>query len=199
MNILSSPSPNFNDRPKDQSVDMLVLHYTGMKTGKAALERMCDPAFEVSAHFMVDIDGTIHQLVSEEKRAWHAGVSYWRGNTNINDRSIGIEIVNPGHEWGYEPFPIVQMESVISLCQDILSRHSIEARNIVGHSDIAPSRKMDPGELFDWNWLAQEGIGLASFEGDATPDNLSEFGYDVSDWEKALIAFRRRFDPLSFS
>ncbi|SCA57424.1 N-acetylmuramoyl-L-alanine amidase, family 2 [Candidatus Terasakiella magnetica] len=195
MDITQSPSPNFDDRPIDLPIDMLILHYTGMKTGAKALERMCDPAAEVSAHYMVEEDGSIFQLVSEDKRAWHAGVAFWRGHTNINARSIGIEIVNPGHEWGYRPFPEAQIMAVITLCKSILSRHMIEPRNIIGHSDVAPTRKMDPGELFPWELLAHEGIGIGEFEGEASQETLAEFGYDITDWQAALTAFNRHFRP----
>ncbi|WP_346504501.1 N-acetylmuramoyl-L-alanine amidase [Terasakiella sp. SH-1] len=169
-----------------------------MKTGREALERMRDPGAEVSAHYMIEEDGRIFQLVKEADRAWHAGVAFWRGHSNINARSIGIEIVNPGHEWGYRAFPEAQLTSVINLCQDILSRHPIEARNIIGHSDIAPTRKTDPGELFPWQRLAENGIGLWPFEGDVTPASLSQFGYDTSNWEAALSAFNRHFRPETF-
>ncbi len=200
MMTLSYPSPNFDDRPADVPIDMLILHYTGMKSGEEALERMCDPKAEVSAHYMVEEDGRIFQLVDEDKRAWHAGLSHWRGHTNINARSIGIEIVNPGHEWGYRAFPKAQIQSVITLCQTILARHPISARNIVGHSDIAPTRKEDPGELFPWDRLAHEGIGLWTEEVHevATGDFaglLQDFGYDIDDLGAALMAFERHFHP----
>ncbi len=152
-------SPNFNERPSD-IIDTLVLHYTGMKTAQAALDRLCDPGAEVSAHYVVEEDGTIWNLVPEALRAWHAGDSFWRGRRGLNDVSIGIEIVNPGHEFGYRPFPLLQMVAVTDLCLEIMSRHPISPRNVVGHSDIAPSRKQDPGEKFDWEGLAQNGVGL---------------------------------------
>ena len=155
-------SPNFNNRPDQGDIDMLVLHYTGMKTAEAALERMCDPKFEVSAHYMIDEDGAVYQLVAEEYRAWHAGRSYWRGKEALNDNSIGIEIVNPGHEHGYRDFPDIQMNSVLELSKQIINRHNIPAYNVVAHSDIAPDRKEDPGELFDWKLLYDNGIGLWS-------------------------------------
>lgn len=181
---------------------MLVLHYTGMKSGEAALERLCDATAKVSAHYMVDKDGKIFQLVDENERAWHAGVSYWRGNSNINQRSIGIEIVNNGHEYGYQPFPELQMEAVAELCWGIIARHKIPARNVVAHSDIAPTRKQDPGELFDWKLLASKGIGL--FPSPATNNqkpetSLKEYGYDLTDPEKAIIAFQRHFRPQNLS
>jgi N-acetylmuramoyl-L-alanine amidase len=158
---VSNPlTPNFDYRPEKARIDLLVLHYTGMKNGKEALDKMCDPVAKVSAHYMVDRDGSVVNLVSEDKRAWHAGISCWQGMSSLNDTSLGIEIVNPGHEWGYIPFTDEQMASVTVLCKEVMARHGIEARNVVGHSDIAPSRKEDPGELFDWKGLALEGIGL---------------------------------------
>lgn len=163
MKVSATPSPNFNDRKHD--VDMLVLHYTGMKTGCAALERMCDPASEVSAHYMIWENGDIAQLVGEDKRAWHAGVSKWQGDDDLNSRSIGIEIVNGGHDVPLEdgslpPFPKEQIASVIALSQQIIERWYIPQTRIVAHSDIAPDRKKDPGELFPWRALADAGIGL---------------------------------------
>ncbi len=157
--ITQRPSPNFDSRD-GQTIDMLVLHYTGMPTAREALDRLCDAQAKVSAHYVVDEDGTIYQLVAEENRAWHAGVSAWRGHSNINQRSIGIEIVNRGHEFGYHPFPVEQMKSVAALCKGVVSRHAIPKRNVVGHSDVAPTRKEDPGELFDWKMLATQKIGL---------------------------------------
>jgi N-acetylmuramoyl-L-alanine amidase len=139
---------------------MLILHYTGMQTAQGAVDRLRDPAAQVSSHYVVDEDGTVLRMVPEDKRAWHAGVSQWRGYNALNARSIGIEIVNPGHEWGYRPFPALQMAAVCDLCRVILSRHAIPARNIVAHSDVAPDRKEDPGELFDWRGLAENGVGL---------------------------------------
>jgi N-acetylmuramoyl-L-alanine amidase len=160
MTGLRRPSPNHDARPKGMPIDVLVLHYTGMRDAESALARLTDPAAEVSAHYLVEEDGTIWQLVPEERRAWHAGRSFWRGMENLNDRSIGIEIVNPGHEWGYRPFPALQMAALCELCLEILARHPIPPRNVVGHADIAPDRKQDPGELFDWEGLARNGVGL---------------------------------------
>ncbi len=157
--ILDLPSPNHDARP-DLPISILVLHYTGMTSAQAAIDRLRDPAARVSSHYVVDEDGTIMRLVPEARRAWHAGISYWRGQRELNAISIGIEIVNPGHEWGYRPFPSAQMTAVRALCGDILSRHPIAHRDIVAHSDIAPDRKQDPGELFDWASLAADGIGL---------------------------------------
>ena len=158
--IIPQPSPNFNERPNGRSPDLLVMHYTGMQTGAEALTRLCDPRVEVSAHYLVETDGRIYQLVDEDKRAWHAGVSHWQGEDNINDRSIGIEIVNKGHEFGYEDFPEMQMVAVEALASDIITRHNICPTRVVGHSDIAPSRKQDPGEKFDWSRLANQGVGI---------------------------------------
>ena len=158
MNIIETPSRNFDGRTAPPS--MLVLHYTGMKTGPEALDRLRDPEAKVSSHYLVDEDGRVFRLVAEERRAWHAGVSFWRGRRNVNGDSIGIEIVNPGHEFGYRPFPEAQVERVIALVADIRTRWDIEDRDIVGHSDIAPDRKDDPGELFPWKRLSEAGHGL---------------------------------------
>ncbi|MCB1579269.1 MAG: N-acetylmuramoyl-L-alanine amidase [Rhodospirillales bacterium] len=149
-------SPNYNDRADDCAPSMIVIHYTGMKTAQAALQRLCNPEAEVSAHYVIDEDGTLYQLVDEDKRAWHAGVSEWEGCTDINSASIGIELVNPGHEFGYHPFPHEQMAALAKLCKDIMSRHEI--KTVLGHEDVAPGRKQDPGELFDWFWLDQHGV-----------------------------------------
>lgn len=160
MKPVSMLSPNQEPRPVGIAIDTLVLHYTGMKSAKAALARLCDPEAKVSAHYLVDEDGAVFLLVPEEKRAWHAGTSSWRGESNINDRSIGIELVNPGHEFGYRPFPEKQMAALIPLLREILARHPIPQCRVLGHSDVAPGRKSDPGELFDWHRLAESGIGL---------------------------------------
>jgi N-acetylmuramoyl-L-alanine amidase len=197
-----APSPNWNERKLP--VSMVVLHYTGMRTGAEALERMCDPAAEVSAHYMIDEDGTVTRLVAEEKRAWHAGRSYWRGITDVNSASVGIELVNPGHEWGYRPFTDAQMDSLVPLLADIVKRHNIPRANVVGHSDIAPARKDDPGELFDWDLLGRVKLALARpklkmrllFDNDgAFFLALERFGYDISDGRAAVRAFQRRWRP----
>ena len=190
-NIIWRPSPNFDAREKATPIDMLVMHYTGMPTAEGALERLTDESAKVSAHYFVNEDGRVFSLVKEEMRAWHAGVSYWRGHRNINARSIGIEIVNPGHEFGYRAFPDAQMKAVMALSADILARHTIPARNVVGHSDVAPVRKEDPGELFDWKGLAENGIGLWYREEDLKYRSLSFLkpgasGPDVSRLQKAL-------------
>jgi N-acetylmuramoyl-L-alanine amidase len=150
MDFIDAPSPNFDARKAPP--DAIVLHYTGMQTGEAALARLRDPAAKVSAHYLVEEDGRVFRLVPEERRAWHAGVSCWRGERDMNGVSVGIEIVNPGHEFGYRAFPDAQAAAVIALVADIA--------RIVGHSDVAPDRKEDPGELFPWKALAEAGHGL---------------------------------------
>ena len=156
--MINAPSPNFDARTAPP--DMLILHYTGMQTGEAALDRLRDPEGKVSAHYMVEEDGRVFALVDEARRAWHAGVSSWRGATDINARSVGVEIVNPGHEFGYRPFPEAQIQAVIALVGDIRSRWTIEDHAILAHSDVAASRRQDPGELFPWERLAKAGHGL---------------------------------------
>ena len=158
MELIEAPSPNFDARRTPP--DMLVLHYTGMRTGEEALERLRDPEAKVSAHYLVEEDGRVFQLVPEARRAWHAGVSFWQGERDCNAASIGIEIVNPGHEFGYRAFPKAQIASVIALVADIRSRWTIPDDRIVAHSDVAPARKQDPGELFPWKRLAKAGHGL---------------------------------------
>ncbi len=192
-----APSPNFDARTG--RIQHLVLHYTGMQTGVAAVERLCDPAAKVSSHYVVDEDGTVYGLVEEQCRAWHAGISFWRGMRALNDSSVGIEIVNPGHEWGYRAFPEAQIAAVLALARGIVHRHHIPAWNVVGHSDIAPDRKQDPGELFPWKTLAGEGIGIWT-DAFAAPGDLAEdlaaIGYDVSLPLPAVItAFQRHFLP----
>lgn len=215
------PSPNYDARPDGVEVDMLVLHYTGMPSGEEALVRMCDPEAKVSAHYMVEEDGRVFQLVDEAERAWHAGVSCWQGQEGVNACSIGIEIVNPGHEFGYRPFPKAQMEAVIALCKDICSRHKVPPQRVVAHSDVAPERKEDPGELFDWKRLAEAGVGLwpgdsGHIVGEATEptedhaaisvknlqSRLKKFGYPIEvtgyydPLTRAVVtAFQRRFRP----
>ena len=197
-----TPSPNFDER--SGPVSMIVLHYTGMPTAAAALERLCDPAAKVSAHYLIDEDGTVHALVDEDKRAWHAGRSHWRGHTDINSASVGIEIVNPGHDWGYRPFPTVQIEALIGLVAEIKERHGVTRGNVVGHSDIAPTRKRDPGELFPWGRLARLRLALPRPTKNLVDPEwtqagfllaLERFGYEVADPMAAIMAFQRRFRP----
>ena len=205
MKITARPSSNFNDRK--HPIDMLVLHYTGMKNGQMALDRMCDEEAGVSAHYMVWEDGRVVQMVGEDKRAWHAGVSCWQGDDDLNSRSIGIEIVNGGHDFrltdgSLEPFPKAQIDAVIELCSGILERWDIPKSRIVGHSDIAPARKEDPGEHFPWARLAAAGIGVWPQDRQPVMQNdiqnlqadLAAIGYarDVTT-EKSVTAFQRRW------
>lgn len=159
-------SPNFKER--QLPVSILVLHYTGMQDGPSAIAKLCDPKSQVSAHYVVEEDGNVLNLVAEDKRAWHAGVSAWNGILDVNSASIGVEIVNGGHEFGLPGFHDAQINSVIHLCQGILRRHAIPWHNIVGHNEIAPDRKLDPGEKFPWAKLAEHGIGYWP-QGTATP------------------------------
>ena len=156
--MIDLPSPNHGERPAGVAVDLVVLHYTGMETAGAALARLCDPAARVSAHYLIDEDGQVFRLVGEERRAWHAGVSCWAGEADVNDRSIGVELANPGHEFGYSPFPEPQLGALEFLLGDILQRRRIHPKRVVGHSDVAPLRKRDPGELFPWRRLAAKGL-----------------------------------------
>ncbi len=200
--VKHQPSPNFNDRKRPLSA--LVLHYTGMETGAAAIERLCASDAGVSAHYVVEEDGSILQLVAEKDRAWHAGVGAWQGETDMNSASIGIEIVNGGHDFGLPAYPEVQIAAVIALCKDILSRHPIAPTGILGHSDMAPDRKEDPGEHFPWDRLAAEGVGLWPGEDDENIEvsdasaALAEIGYPVGEGAldpRVVMAFQRRFMP----
>ena len=200
--MIWTPSPNFGERKLP--VSMLVLHYTGMKDGPSAIDWLANPKSGVSAHYVVAEDGQIIYMVREEQRAHHAGVSHWRGVTDVNSASIGIEIINPGHEWGYRPFPKEQMDAVIPLVAEISRTYSIEPRNVVGHSDIAPARKEDPGELFDWASLAKLGLAVARpNKGLVDPGwsdasfllALGRYGYDIEEGRPAVVAFQRRFRP----
>lgn len=202
LRIRDLPSPNQDERPAGLPIDMLVLHYTGMRTGGEAIARLRDPAARVSAHYVVEEDGAVFRLVPEERRAWHAGVSHWRGHEGLNGRSIGIEIVNPGHDWGYRPFPALQMAALCDLCLEILARHPIPAMQVVAHSDVAPDRKQDPGELFDWEGLAANGVGLWPAEATApaeeamVPGLLARIGYRTDLPLPVLVAaFQRHWRP----
>lgn len=203
MTIIDSPSPNFGPRRDGRKPDLLVLHYTGMKSATEALERMRDPASEVSAHYMIDEDGACHRLVDEAMRAWHAGIACWAGERDVNSASIGIELVNPGHEHGYRPFPDPQIARLTDLCAEVTARHGIAPHRVVGHADIAPARKQDPGELFPWEYMARQGFGLWPRPNRAgAPGNpmeaaflLAEIGYDIADLSAALAAFQRHYRP----
>ncbi len=211
-------SPNHGPR-RAPAPDALILHYTGMATPEAALRRLCDPVAEVSAHYFVWEDGRIAQLVPEARRAWHAGRSAWAGETDMNSASIGIEIVNAGHEGGLPPYPAAQIEALVALCADICARRAIPRRRVLAHSDIAPGRKIDPGELFPWDQLALGGIGhyvpprpivdgplLARGDaGDTIAEvqaMLAAYGYEVPTrgtfdmaTEVVIGAFQRHFRP----
>ncbi|SHK08914.1 N-acetylmuramoyl-L-alanine amidase [Roseomonas rosea] len=205
--ITELPSPNQDERPPGLPIDTLILHYTDMETGAAAIARLRDPEARVSSHYVVEEDGQVFRLVPEERRAFHAGLSSWRGNEMLNGRSIGIEVVNPGHSCGYRPFPALQMAALADLCLGILSRHPIPARNVVAHSDVAPDRKRDPGELFDWRGLASLGVGLwpEGVEGgdlSVVPGGMARaaelmrrIGYPVDPArpDVALVAFQRHW------
>lgn len=204
MKITANPSRNFSDRRDGKKPRLLILHYTDTKTTKEAIDILCDPAQQVSAHYVISDDGEIFRLVEEDKRAWHAGRSFWAGEEDINSISIGIEIQNHGHSNGYTSFSSKQMQAVRDLCLDIIKRHGIQPQNILGHSDIAPGRKQDPGHLFPWMWLAGEGVGLWPDEAteDATGDLVSflvSYGYDQRVKEEVLITeFQRHFEPHVF-
>ncbi len=209
-------SPNIGPRRGGARVSNLVLHYTGMASAARAVAWLCDPASHVSCHYLVDEAGRITQMVGEEMRAWHAGVSSWRQEHDINSASIGIEIHNTGHALGYAEFPGAQMQAVMTLCRDVLSRHAIAGRDVVAHSDIAPQRKSDPGEKFDWRLLHGHGIGhwveptplgdgAAIQTAEATREfqqGLADYGYDVAvngvldqKTRFAVTAFQRHFRP----
>lgn len=200
--MIDTPSPNFDDRTLP--VTMLVLHYTGMPDAASAIEWMTNPASKVSAHYCVTEDGQVIRMVDEDKRAWHAGLAYWRGITDVNSASVGIEIVNPGHEWGYRPFPEEQVSALIPLIAEIVKRYSITRGNIVGHSDVAPARKQDPGELFPWHRLARLRLALPRPTKNLMDPHWSDggfllalerFGYDITDPVAAIRAFQRRYRP----
>jgi len=206
--IIDRPSPNHDARPPGKAVDILLLHYTGMRDGAAALARLADPAAKVSSHYLIEEDGRIFRLVDESRRAWHAGASYWAGERDVNGVSIGIELVNPGHEFGYRAFSQPQMAALVELARDILARHPIPAARVLGHSDVAPTRKMDPGELFDWRGLAATGIGIWPEPAEGPADlasiqrMLARYGYEVAasgeldaPTAAALQAFQRHFRP----
>jgi N-acetylmuramoyl-L-alanine amidase len=207
--VLTRFSPNVDERPDGGAIDALILHYTGMPSAEAALARLCDPAAAVSAHYLIDEDGSVVALVPEHRCAWHAGRSAWQSQERLNDISIGIELVNPGHEWGYRPFTEAQYAACIELCRAILGRWPIPARRVLAHSDVAPDRKQDPGELFDWPRLAAVGIGLWPAPGEGGPRSigtlqrqLREVGYPAPQHGRldaatrcVIKAFQRHYRP----
>lgn len=214
---IDRPSPNFDERPGGAAPDLVVIHYTGLPTAEESLRHMCDPASKVTAHYMIDEVGTGYRLVDEGMRAWHAGISGWQGVSDTNGRSIGIELQNPGHEFGYRAFPGVQIDRLIGLLGEIRDRYRLPAAAFVGHSDVAPLRKTDPGELFPWPHLAEHGFGHWPFDGPGgekenvglDADRLLEvcaglvaIGYGVGVAEAAdemtsaaITAFQRRWRP----
>lgn len=204
-------SPNFNDRPSSKKLDLIVLHYTGMVPAQAALTRLCDPAAKVSAHYFIEENGLVHQLVDEAKRAWHAGISFWNEESDINGISLGIEIDNGGHDFGLPAYPMIQIEALLRLLDELVQKYQIPKERIIGHSDVAPTRKLDPGEHFPWTLLNDHGFGLWP---EATPVRpqpqsildtqhvLASIGYDcpltgILDTETiaAIEAFQRHFTP----
>jgi N-acetylmuramoyl-L-alanine amidase len=220
MKVTVTPSPNHGARRDGIPPDMLLLHYTGMRNAEAALQRLCDPAAEVSAHYLIHEDGEIVQMVPEMRRAWHAGAAAWGRQRDINSHSIGIEIVNPGHDHGYRDFPARQIDAVVALCSDILERHAIKPERVLAHSDVAPLRKEDPGERFPWGTLHAAGIGRwvkpvpltpatsGLSPGDTGRDveamqrKLRDYGYAFEAsgtydpmTEKVITAFQRHFRP----
>lgn len=213
------PSPNYGERNNGRSVDMIILHYTGMPDVEGALTRLCTDGTDVSAHYIVLEDGRIVQCVPESKRAWHAGAALWAGEEDINSCSIGVEIINRGHDWGYPDYPLRQTAAVIALCRGIILRHRLPARRVLGHSDVSPARKKDPGEKFPWHSLANSGVGIwvrpapivrgdalkLGASGDAVlslQQDLARYGYGLAasgEYNAATMevvtAFQRHFRP----
>jgi N-acetylmuramoyl-L-alanine amidase len=223
MKITQVECISYDERKEGSQIDSLIMHYTGMETEQAAIDRLCSPEWEVSSHYIVLENGAILQLVPEEKRAWHAGRSDWRDKTELNHSSIGIEITNKGHEFGYTCFLDAQMIAIIELSKAIIKQHNIPARNVIGHSDITPARKEDPGELFNWQLLAENGIGLFPKVSVAIPEilissnnigekvvnlqhRLAAYGYKIEitgvydkQTEIVVMAFKRHFSPSMLS
>lgn len=212
MSNTSIRSSNYNERDPAISLQYIVLHYTGMKTAREALDRLCDPTSEVSAHYVIDEDGSVTNLVEDKYRAWHAGKSFWRGITDINSASLGIELVNPGHQFGYRPFPDPQIDALKKLLTALIKKYSLNpATTLLGHAEVAPDRKEDPGEFFPWRLLAEEGLGLwpspqtndyQHAEDGEVQNMLCSLGfscpatdtYDRS-MRAVLLAFQRRYEP----
>jgi len=215
MKIIKNPSPTYSERTL--RIDSIIIHYTDMSSAEEALAWLSNPISQVSAHYLIDQTGQIFQLVDEDKRAWHAGESYWQGCIDLNSCSIGIELDNPGLEYGYKPFPLAQTHALMELCKEICKRWDIPPSRILGHSDIAPRRKQDPGHLFPWDELAQEGLGLwpsgsrkfmlpgllsprpssilNSFNQEKLMAMLSQVGYETISPSDTVLAFQRHFQP----
>lgn len=208
MSVLKRPSPNCDARGEEE-IKYLIIHYTNIPDTEEAVAWLTDPEKQVSAHYVIGEDGLVHQLVDEEQRAWHAGVSYWQGQNNLNAASIGIELVHPGHMHGYRAFADAQIAALIELCKDIMLRHWIEPEYVLAHSDIAPSRKEDPGELFPWRRLAEAGVGVwpdpsdedaVKARGLIMERALTDLGYDPRlKFRDRLVAFQRHFVPEVFA
>ena len=207
MKIENLSSANFDERGGVKP-SLVILHYTGMETAKQALDRLTYPDSKVSAHYTIDEDGSVYIHVGEDKRAWHAGFASWQDLSDINAHSIGIEIVNPGHEWGYRPFTGAQMKTLVPLCREIMQRYDMAPESVLGHSDVAPSRKQDPGEYFPWKDLASHGIGVwpdvsdedtVKAAGINIERALHDYGYDPRvKLKDKLTAFQRHFVPEAF-
>ena len=207
MQIIQHPSPNFDERPSRARIRWIVLHHTDMQSAEAALELLCDPEMVVSCHYLIAKNGGVYQLVQDDKRARHAGVSFWQGDFNLNRDSIGIELDNPGYQFGPEPFEKVQMEQLVLLLDHLCRKHNIPPENIVGHSDIATNRKKDPSHMFDWYWLYRQGFGIwpcqemqhaPLLSEEWVRSRLSELGYycpsgDQQAFLFAVRAFQCRF------
>ena len=197
------PSPNFDERKLP--IQMVVLHYTEMKPVEIAIDKMCNPDSKVSAHYVISEEGEVVRLVEDDKRAWHAGVSFWRGHRDVNSASIGIELDHPGHAGGYRPFADAQFDALVPLLARLVKQYDIPRANVVGHSDVAPGRKIDPGELFPWDRLAEYNLCLPNPEkleqGDPFDNDasfylaLERFGYDITNGHRAVEAFQRRWRP----
>ena len=198
MKIINNPSPNFGSRSEGTDIEFIILHYTAMST-ENSLERLCDPVYEVSCHYLIDPSGNCYQLVDDSKRAWHAGKSYWRGYVDLNSRSFGIELVNSGNE----NYPEAQMKSLIRLLKYLIGSFKLNPKNVLGHSDIAPSRKLDPGKWFNWKKLSANGVGL--FPEVSTPIECDKkiflaqaerAGFNPNTYfEHILMTFRNRCRP----
>lgn len=190
-------SPNFDHRSDDRRIKYIMVHYTGMASSKESIERLCDPQSGVSAHYIIDEGGIITQMVDEKLRAWHAGVSKWHGEDDLNSSSIGIELSNLGHDLGYTDFTKRQMKSLEKLLSDLFIRHALPPSSLIAHSDVAPTRKQDPGEKFPWKHFADLGFGLWP-QGNKTSDEdlttlLTKAGYDCTNEKAAITAFQRHY------
>jgi N-acetylmuramoyl-L-alanine amidase len=202
MNVTPMPSPHFDNRAMGSEIQFLILHYTGVQSSRKVMDiftgkdNETNPSGRVSAHYMIDEDGSVYQFVEDTKRAWHAGLSYWKGITDMNSHSIGIELHNPGHDYVYHLFAEPQITSLIKLCKILIRRYHIPAEHVLGHSDIAPGRKKDPGELFPWDKLAKNGIGQWPGPRITCKQDLIDFGYNPECEEDVVMqAYYRHYHP----